>query len=330
MELKDADNNDLSAVLKETGRIWSPGLSQRQYCDYLSAQLKNPWARKSMRFLVLKEDPESPPLGALKYYHLSYRTRGLRETVGVAGLGAIFTPPERRGQGLGKTMVKLALARAEAEGMAAVMLYSDIGSDFYLQFGFSELESFRFESELIGTGEPADKIQGFCVEPASAADRERLGRYYQRWQSRQPLAISRPDSYWHLMLDRDAFIRRHNPAWAPLEALLPAADSHSQGYALFRTGSQTLRVLEVCAGEESREAIWRALIAVAANRGRSRLEGWESALAGFYPDRSLPSEVGSMRINMRLKEKGMILALRQAVANWSSIKPVPFLEFDHF
>ncbi|MCA9806062.1 MAG: GNAT family N-acetyltransferase [Cyanobacteria bacterium HKST-UBA02] len=330
MELKDADNNDLSAVLKETCRIWSPGLSQRQYFDYLSAQISNPWARKSMRFLVLKEDPESPPLGALKYYHLSYRARGLREPVEVAGLGAIFTPPEKRGQGLGKTMVKLALARAEAEGMAAVMLYSDIGSDFYLQFGFSPLDSLRFESELIETGEPADKIEGYCVGSAIAADGERLRRYYQRWQSRQPLAISRSDSYWHFMIDRDAFIHRHNPTWAPLEAIMPTADSDSQGYALFRTGRQSLRVLEVCAGEESREEIWRALVAVAATRGRSRLEGWESALAGFYPDRDLPSEVRSMRINMRLKEKGMILVLRQAVANWRSIKPVPFMEFDHF
>lgn len=334
MQLKDADNNDLSAVLKETCRIWSPGLPQSQYFDYLSAQLNSNWSRakKSMRFLVLKDDPLSPPLGALKYYHLAYRVRGLGEPVNIAGLGAIYTLREMRGRGLGKTMVRLAVDRARAEGMEAVLLYSDIGSDFYRSFGFFDLDcrSFEFEMGRYATGETADKFQGYRVEPAFAADGERLRRYYRQWQSRQPLAIARSDCYWRFMLDRDAFIKKHNPGWAPVEAVLPE-DPEARGYALFRMGTETLRVLEVCAiAEEVRQALWKALTGVARSRGRSRLEGWESALADIYPGRHLPREAGSMRINLRAKEKGMILALRDEVANWTSIKPAPFLEFDHF
>lgn len=330
MQLKDADNNDLSAVLKETCRIWSPGLPRRQYFDYLSAQLNSDWSRakKSMRFLVLKDDPLSPPLGALKYYHLAYRVRGLPEPIDIAGLGAIYTLREKRGMGLGKTMVGLALERARAEGMAAVLLYSDIGSDFYRSFGFFDLECRSFAIETNFT-DGTDNYRGYRLEPAFAADGERLRRYYQRWQSRQPLAISRSDSYWRFMLDRDAFIKKHNPDWAHVEAVMPE-DPDESGYALFRMGTETLRVLEVCAGEESRLGLWKALLAVAASRGRSRLAGWESALVDFYPDQQLPREVGSMHINMRSREKGMILVLRQEVANWTSTKPVPFLEFDHF
>src|SRR4029077_10325180 len=56
--------------------------------------------------------------------------------VRVAGIGAVFTPPARRGRGAARALMDRMLERAAADGADIALLFSEIGADYYARLGF--------------------------------------------------------------------------------------------------------------------------------------------------------------------------------------------------
>ena len=55
----------------------------------------------------------------------------------MCGIGAVFTPPERRGHGHASALVEELVVRAGREGALLAGLFSEIGSEFYARLGFA-------------------------------------------------------------------------------------------------------------------------------------------------------------------------------------------------
>jgi hypothetical protein len=89
-----------------------------------------------------------------KRYDLSARIEGRIRRV--LGIGAVFTPPARRGRGAAQRLLETLLETAEAEGFEYAMLFSEIDPAFYERLDFVPipvLES-RLEVKMKG-GSPA-------------------------------------------------------------------------------------------------------------------------------------------------------------------------------
>ena len=120
-------------ILDQTHRIWSDGLSRRQYGRYNLAQMRTPWGSRHLQRLALVEGTRL--LASAKRYDLAAVLDG--RPVAVVGIGAVFTPPELRGRGHGQQMVRSLIARARSDGADLALLFSEIGSAYYERLGFT-------------------------------------------------------------------------------------------------------------------------------------------------------------------------------------------------
>lgn len=62
-------------------------------------------------------------------------------SVGVCGLGAVFTLPDHRGKGHATTLIERVLEQATAQGQGLALLFSEIGIDYYARVGFTAVPS---------------------------------------------------------------------------------------------------------------------------------------------------------------------------------------------
>jgi GNAT superfamily N-acetyltransferase len=149
-----ADGPLLERIFDLTYPIWHEGLTRRAYAQWNTAQLRLPWARDHFhRFALLGEQGEL--LASLKRYRLDARIHGRSGTV--TGLGAVFTPPDRRGRGHARTLIERVLEQERAGGSLMAALFSEIGTGFYERLDFSAvpLDEVTVKVRLGGGGTPA-------------------------------------------------------------------------------------------------------------------------------------------------------------------------------
>jgi GNAT superfamily N-acetyltransferase len=115
----------LEDILDHTFPIWNEGLSRSSYARWNGAQLRTPWARTHLQRYA----------SVAKQYRFDVRLNG--RDGWMCGIGAVFTPPERRGHGHASALVEELVARAGREGALVAGLFSEIGSDFYARLGFA-------------------------------------------------------------------------------------------------------------------------------------------------------------------------------------------------
>lgn len=125
-------------ILDFTYPIWNEGLSRTAYGQWNEAQLRAPWGRDHLQRLALV-DEHGELLASAKRYRFDVRIDG-RDAV-MAGIGAVFTPPDRRGRGHATTLLNEILERERASGAALAGLFSEIGAGFYERLGFRALPS---------------------------------------------------------------------------------------------------------------------------------------------------------------------------------------------
>ena len=124
----------LEGILDHTFPIWNEGLSRSSYARWNGAQLRTPWARTHLQRYASVDD-SGQWLATAKQYRFDVRLNG--RDGWMCGIGAVFTPPERRGHGHASALVEELVARAGREGALAASLFSEIGSEFYARLGFS-------------------------------------------------------------------------------------------------------------------------------------------------------------------------------------------------
>jgi predicted acetyltransferase len=328
MKLERAEWRDALAVLNETFKIWSPGLSKTDYYFYIASQLAHPWARKNYRYMVYRD--RSAIAGSLKVYGIDLASRGYRYRA--AGLGAVYTSEAYRGKGFGAKLMESVIRLARDEGFDAAYLFSDIDPTFYARFGFRQMGSGEFWIRLpdstadpsvlesIG-GKEGWEILAPDVMPVEFKHIPQLERHHRQWLRRQPYGVDRSPSYWNYKLSRELFLYEHSRwAWPRLELITHQIDSFAGGYAIVEHGQQVLRALEVVGSAEVRRQLWSKLIALAVFRGCTRIRGWEPLA---------PDSLGKIKLTPRSWGVPMLLPFRKQLEPLVEVEPCPLLELDH-
>jgi GNAT superfamily N-acetyltransferase len=133
MKLVAAEGPLLARILDLTYPVWHEGLTRAAYELWNDAQMRTPWGRQHLQRLALLDD-RGELLATAKRYRFAARLGGVDVTM--CGVGALFTPPDRRGQGFAGALIEQLLERERSEGAAVAGLFSEIGSAFYERRGF--------------------------------------------------------------------------------------------------------------------------------------------------------------------------------------------------
>jgi GNAT superfamily N-acetyltransferase len=134
MRLVPAEGPLLEQILDFTFPVWTDGLSRSAYGQWTAAQMRTAWGRQHLRRFALVDD-RGRLLATAKRYRHAARIDG-QEAV-VAGIGAVFTPPELRGKGYGTAVIERLVEQERQAGAFAAALFSEIGADYYERLGFA-------------------------------------------------------------------------------------------------------------------------------------------------------------------------------------------------
>jgi len=136
MTILIADDALRQRILDHTFPIWNEGLSREAYSRWNEAQLRTEWGRTHLQRIALVDD-SGEVLATAKRYRFDVR---IDERVGwMCGIGAVFTPADRRGRGYASRLIERMLADARREGALFASLFSEIGTAFYERLGFTTL-----------------------------------------------------------------------------------------------------------------------------------------------------------------------------------------------
>jgi GNAT superfamily N-acetyltransferase len=134
MRLVIADETLRARILDHTFPIWNEGLSRDAYGQWNEAQLRTEWGRARLhRFALL--DESGGLLASAKRYRFDVRVHG--RVGAMCGIGAVFTPPDRRGRGYASRLIEMLLAQEQRDGVLMATLFSEIGTAFYERLGFA-------------------------------------------------------------------------------------------------------------------------------------------------------------------------------------------------
>ena len=126
----------LDQILGLTFDIWNEGLTERAYSQWNGAQLRTVWGRTHLNRFALVDDA-GELLATAKRYRFRVRLDG--RTGWMAGIGAVYTPPLRRGKGYASQLVERLLEMERRDGVLLAGLFSEIGPAFYERLGFRSI-----------------------------------------------------------------------------------------------------------------------------------------------------------------------------------------------
>lgn len=134
MRVISAEGALLERILDLTYPIWHEDLSRRAYSQWNLAQMRLPWADGRFHRCALVDDA-GELLASLKRYRFDARFDDREGTM--CGIGAVFTPPDRRGHGYSRELIERVLEAERRDGALMAALFSEIGADFYARIGFT-------------------------------------------------------------------------------------------------------------------------------------------------------------------------------------------------
>ena len=148
----------MDRILDHTFPIWNEGLTRDAYGKWNGAQLRTPWGRDHLHRFALVDD-EGALLASAKRYRLDVTLDGREARM--AGIGAVFTPPELRGRGYASRLIEMLLEQEHREGAALAGLFSEIGTAFYERLGFRVVPMHEVDVEVAHKdGAPAMLVRG--------------------------------------------------------------------------------------------------------------------------------------------------------------------------
>jgi GNAT superfamily N-acetyltransferase len=133
MRIVAVEGSLVEPIFDLTHPVWHEGLSRRAYSQWNTAQLATPWGREHLQRFALVDDG-GRLLASAKRYRYPIRLDGREGWM--SGLGAVFTPPDRRGHGYAGVLIERLLERERRDGALCAGLFSEIGAAFYERYGF--------------------------------------------------------------------------------------------------------------------------------------------------------------------------------------------------
>ncbi len=153
MRLVTAEGQLLEQILDESYPIWNEGLTRQAYGQWNVAQTRTPWGSQNLERVALVDDAGALLSSAKRY---QFAARLDQRDLTLLGIGAVFTPPDRRGQGHASALIQRLIDQARISGSDAALLFSEIGTPFYERLAFKPvpLDEVRIRVRLEG-GSPA-------------------------------------------------------------------------------------------------------------------------------------------------------------------------------
>lgn len=330
MALDTLSEIDTMPVFRATHKIWSAGLGLADYLAYNESQQKSIWGKKNLSLIGIK-NKSGEVVTSCKLYQLKMQARG--RYYRFYGIGAVYTRVQERGQGLASDLLEELVEHALKQDIDGLLLFSDIGEDFYSSHGFYPCGTASFNLSLPGDISVKDKPD-YQINLLRNSDIQLLERHYQQWLARQPYGVCRDRFYWQYKINKEAYLADHSKlSWPALTCLtVPGA-----GYAILEKGGATLRVLEIAAINQ--DPLWHSILDYAIDTRVRRLRGWEGVLSHLAPsfalDRYLSQgfiQTGSplkLEFSERIWGCPMIMPLNNMVEDWLDNNPCPILELDH-
>ncbi|MEO6834939.1 MAG: GNAT family N-acetyltransferase [Candidatus Tumulicola sp.] len=194
MRLRDIEPDDYARqVLPQTAALWAGRRDFGTYAAHTLEIARSPYGRRHYRTAGLFDG--ATMLASFKRYERVMHAGAHR--LRAVGIGAVFTPPERRGHGYASVMLGSELDRARASGCDVAYLFSDIRPQFYAALGFTELPS--REVSLRADGLPAARLN---LAPLEERDWDAVRRCFDRCERRRPAGFLRTPLAWDWMLMR--------------------------------------------------------------------------------------------------------------------------------
>jgi GNAT superfamily N-acetyltransferase len=252
---------------------------------------------------------------ASKLYSIEVLARG--KSYRLAGLGAIYTQQECQGRGYGTKLIKSVIKNSRNQGYDGLLLYSEIGAEFYENLGFQLLSYNNFMCPV-----PESYAQTRVeTQPLSISHIDWMDCHYRRWLRRRTFGINRSPQYFAYKIKREAYMHSCSKLnWPQLEILQTDLAETGQGYVIFELGDNVLRVLEAISQPGYESALWQQLVCVANNRQAKHIRGWEATRPVDLPASTYERHWGWP----------MLLPLNSELHKFSQIEPCPLLELDHF
>ncbi len=328
--LRILSETDTMPVFRATHKIWSAGLCLRDYLSYNESQQKSIWGKRNLSLTGIK-DKSGAVVTSCKLYQLNLLGRG--KEYRFYGLGAVYTRVQNRHQGLASDLIEELVEQALVQDIDGLLLYSDIGADFYNSHGFYPCSAASFTLYLPGDL-AVHQSPSYETSPLKDSDIDFLQRHYQQWLARQPFGVLRDQYYWRYKINKEAYLSSHSRLSWPTLLCLKVPD---KGYAILEKGGATLRLLEI--GAIDQQTLWHCILDFAIKAQVKRLRGWEGVLAELAPsfalDRYLKERFIKSKSALKLEfsERAwgapMILPLNPMVEEWLDNNPCPLLELDH-
>jgi GNAT superfamily N-acetyltransferase len=294
--LADAHSEHIDAIYRESYALWGAGLGFEEYRAFWTDLGATRWARQHLSYRVWI-DEDGSLLSSLKLYRPRLRIQGRAGTA--AGIGAVFTPRARRGEGHASALIRAVLDEARDRGDLAALLFSDVGTGFYRALGFRALTAEEAWGDL--RRRAPDSPRGWSLAPMARAHLDDVIRTHDRASRDRPLAILRDRAYWEYLIERSrSFFRRLDGS--DLSSRFQVALRHGEfvGYlAAVDSGDVWIvREVESVSGDpESFATIVRMGAVQARDRGRRRCYAW------LPHDRS--ASVPDLRVRVRRRRRAI-------------------------
>ncbi|MHB8178103.1 MAG: GNAT family N-acetyltransferase [Vulcanimicrobiaceae bacterium] len=199
-----------SQVLPLTQELWAGARDLATYVRHTLELAHSPYGRRWYRTFGWYDG--STLVGSFKRYERTIHHE--RRRLKAMGIGAVFTVPEYRGRGYGRTMLATALDRAGEDGYDLAYLFSDIHPAFYAAIGLRELpsRSFSFRSDAL----PPQRIE---VAQIATRDWPAIERMFARRERLRPWGFERSASVWGWIRLRNEHESQHPHGTATCLAL---------------------------------------------------------------------------------------------------------------
>jgi predicted N-acetyltransferase YhbS len=133
MQVRPATGALLDRILDSSHSLWGEGLSRRAYAQYNAAQQATRWGRTHLERVALVSGGDV--LSSAKRYSIDLAIDG--GELRTLGIGAVFTPPGKRGRGYARALIDMLVEEGARGGYHAALLFSEIGPEYYSRCGFA-------------------------------------------------------------------------------------------------------------------------------------------------------------------------------------------------
>jgi predicted N-acetyltransferase YhbS len=257
------DSAHLTVQTEQTHELWGGGLALAERERLFRERLASAGPERFQSSGLV--DEEGRLAASMKRYYFGLVAGGAEGRC--VGLGAIFTDPARRGQGLAAELIRAVLADSRDRLRCRyALLFSDIGPEYYRRFGFRETPAWSGQCRV----EELPAGPALEARPAGPGELAELLRRHAALTERFPIRCARSGWSW-------GFFRALNRVEQDL--LL-----EGEGLLSYSVSPGVLRVEELLVPEGASTAAWATVRGLASRAGVTEIRGWQ--LPGGAPGRA--------------------------------------------